>query len=95
MELTVVVTRESGSFWSEVDELPGCFASGRTLSELRDALAEAIGMYLWDLPGGSGRVRAGGGGVHDRGRAAVAPARRSTAARRAMSSGANVGCSWG
>ncbi len=51
MELTVVVTRESGSFWSEVDELPGCFASGRTLSELRDALAEAIGMYLWDLPG--------------------------------------------
>jgi predicted RNase H-like HicB family nuclease len=51
MELTVVVTRESGAFWSTVDELPGCFASGRTLSELRDALAEAIGMYLWDLPG--------------------------------------------
>jgi predicted RNase H-like HicB family nuclease len=51
MELTVVVTRESGSFWSEVEELPGCFASGRTLNELRDALAEAIGMYLWDLPG--------------------------------------------
>jgi predicted RNase H-like HicB family nuclease len=51
MELTVVVTRESGAFWSEVDELPGCFASGRTLSELREALAEGIGMYLWDLPG--------------------------------------------
>ena len=51
MELTVVVTRESGAFWSEVAELQGCFASGRTLSELRDALAEAIGMYLWDLPG--------------------------------------------
>jgi predicted RNase H-like HicB family nuclease len=51
MELTVVVTRESGAFWSEVDELPGCSASGRTLSQLRDALAEAIGMYLWDLLG--------------------------------------------
>ena len=51
MELTVIVTRESGAFWSEIDELPGCFASGRTLSELREALAEAIGMYLWDLPG--------------------------------------------
>jgi predicted RNase H-like HicB family nuclease len=51
MQLTVVVTRESGMFSSEVDELPGCFASGRTLSELRDALAEAVGMYLWDLPG--------------------------------------------
>ena len=51
MELTVVVHQERGSFWAEVTELPGCFASGRTLSELRDALAEAIGMYLWDLPG--------------------------------------------
>jgi predicted RNase H-like HicB family nuclease len=51
MELTVVVTWESGAFWSEVDELPGCFASGRTLSELSEGMAEAIWMYLWDLPG--------------------------------------------
>jgi predicted RNase H-like HicB family nuclease len=27
-------------------ELPGCFASGETLAELKDALAEAIGMVL-------------------------------------------------
>jgi predicted RNase H-like HicB family nuclease len=50
MELTVVVHQERGSFWSEVPELPGCFASGRTLAELGEALAEAVGLYLWDLP---------------------------------------------
>jgi predicted RNase H-like HicB family nuclease len=50
MELTVVVHQERGSFWSEVPELPGCFASGRTLEELGEALAEAVGLYLWDLP---------------------------------------------
>ncbi|MFZ0089848.1 MAG: type II toxin-antitoxin system HicB family antitoxin [Solirubrobacteraceae bacterium] len=51
MELTVVVHQERGSYWSEIPELPGCFASGRTVDELGDALAEAVGMYLWDLPG--------------------------------------------
>ncbi|MGI8714971.1 MAG: type II toxin-antitoxin system HicB family antitoxin [Solirubrobacteraceae bacterium] len=50
MELTVVIHEERESFWSEVAELPGCFATGRTLSELRVALAEGIGLYLWDLP---------------------------------------------
>ncbi|MGI9183947.1 MAG: type II toxin-antitoxin system HicB family antitoxin [Solirubrobacteraceae bacterium] len=50
MELTVVVHRESDGFWSEVAELPGCFASGPTLGELRDAVGEAVGLYLWDVP---------------------------------------------
>jgi predicted RNase H-like HicB family nuclease len=50
MELTVVVHQERGSFWAEVTELPGCFASGRTVAELVPALAEAVGLYLWDLP---------------------------------------------
>lgn len=50
MELTVVIHEERESFWSEVTELPGCFATGGTLSELREALAEGIGMYLWDMP---------------------------------------------
>jgi predicted RNase H-like HicB family nuclease len=27
-------------------ELPGCFASGKALAELKDAFAEAIGMVL-------------------------------------------------
>jgi len=37
-------------YWAEVSDLPGCFASGRTLTELREALGEAIGLYLWDRP---------------------------------------------
>lgn len=48
MEITVEVHREDGSYWSEVSELPGCFASGRTLSELTEALEEAVGLYLED-----------------------------------------------
>lgn len=50
MELTVVVHQEPDGFWSEVDELPGCFASGRTLAELTEALGEAVGLYLGDEP---------------------------------------------
>ena len=50
MELTVVVHREQDGFWSEIDELPGCFASGRTLGELTQALGEAVGLYVGDEP---------------------------------------------
>jgi predicted RNase H-like HicB family nuclease len=48
MELTVRVHFEDGAYWVEVVELPGCFASGETLDELKDALDEAIAMYLED-----------------------------------------------
>jgi predicted RNase H-like HicB family nuclease len=50
MHLKVVVHQDGAEYWSEIVELPGCFASGRTLSELHDALAEAVGLYLWDGP---------------------------------------------
>jgi predicted RNase H-like HicB family nuclease len=50
VELTVVVREEGERFWSEVRELPGCFASGGTLDELGEALAEAISLYLGDRP---------------------------------------------
>jgi predicted RNase H-like HicB family nuclease len=45
---TVRVHSEEGMLWAEVLELPGCFASGENESELLEALAEAIGMYLSD-----------------------------------------------
>lgn len=48
MRLTVVIHHDGPQYWSEVSELPGCFASGRTLIELGDALREAIGLYVWD-----------------------------------------------
>jgi predicted RNase H-like HicB family nuclease len=50
MRLEVIIHHEGAEYWSEVAELPGCFASGRTLSELHEALAEAIGLYVWNGP---------------------------------------------
>lgn len=39
--------------WAEVAELPGVFATGRDMAELREALAEAMGLVLLpdDVPG--------------------------------------------
>jgi len=37
---------EDGGLWAEVEELPGCFASGDNEEELQEALMEAIGLYL-------------------------------------------------
>ena len=54
LEFTANVHREEdGSYWAEVVELPGCFASGFDLDELTEALAEAIEMCLPDAPNGS------------------------------------------
>jgi predicted RNase H-like HicB family nuclease len=50
MELTISIHEGPEGFWSEVAELPGCFASGRTLTELDEALTEAVGMCLGDEP---------------------------------------------
>lgn len=47
---TVEVNHEDGSFWARVLELPGCFATGRDLDELQEALGEAISLYLSDDP---------------------------------------------
>ena len=41
----VTVHQERADFWAEVDELPGCFASGRDLAELKEAVLEAIELY--------------------------------------------------
>lgn len=42
----IEVNYEDGSYWAEVKDLPGCFASGDSPEELNAALAEAIGIYL-------------------------------------------------
>lgn len=46
LEYRVIVHEENGGFWAEVAEIPGCFASGDTMDELRDALEEAMSMCL-------------------------------------------------
>jgi predicted RNase H-like HicB family nuclease len=37
---------DDGTYWAEVKELPGCFASGHELPELEEALVEAIQLCL-------------------------------------------------
>jgi predicted RNase H-like HicB family nuclease/predicted RNA binding protein YcfA (HicA-like mRNA interferase family) len=48
MELTARIHVEEGSYWADVPELPGCFASGDTLDELFESLQEGIALYLAD-----------------------------------------------
>jgi predicted RNase H-like HicB family nuclease len=44
---TVRVHHEQGEdLWAEVPGLPGCFAAGSDLEGLRQALSEAISLYL-------------------------------------------------
>lgn len=42
------IHREEGSYWAEVVDLPGCFASGDTFDELVEALREAITLSVED-----------------------------------------------
>lgn len=44
--VTVLLHREDGELWAEVEEYPGCFATGRDLDELQVCLAEALSLYL-------------------------------------------------
>jgi predicted RNase H-like HicB family nuclease len=48
MDLTIRVHEEDDRYWAEVAEIPGCFASGASLDELREALEEAISLCLDD-----------------------------------------------
>jgi predicted RNase H-like HicB family nuclease len=43
-----VVHLAPGSYWADVPELPGCFASGDTLDELFESLQEGVALYLAD-----------------------------------------------
>jgi predicted RNase H-like HicB family nuclease len=44
---TVRVHHEPGEdLWAEVPDLPGCLAAGSDMEELRQALTEAISLYL-------------------------------------------------
>ncbi len=46
MELIARIHIEDGSYWADVPELPGCFASGATLDELFKSLQEGVALYL-------------------------------------------------
>jgi predicted RNase H-like HicB family nuclease len=57
MELTANIHLEDGSYWADVPELPGCFASGDTLDELFGSLREGVRLYLDDGEGPSADER--------------------------------------
>lgn len=46
MEVTAKIHREGGAYWANVEELPGCFASGHTLDELFESLREGVSLHL-------------------------------------------------
>ncbi|MDO8186053.1 type II toxin-antitoxin system HicB family antitoxin [Conexibacter sp. JD483] len=45
-EIPVKIHFEDGSMWATVDDMPGVFATGDTLEELRGSLSEGISLYL-------------------------------------------------
>lgn len=57
-EYRVLVHEEDGAYWAEVEDLPGCFASGHDLDELRNAVVEAITLYLSKGPADEPRAAA-------------------------------------
>ena len=50
---------EDGTFWAQVDELPGCFATGDDLDELKEAVVEAISMCLPEADRSAARQASG------------------------------------
>ena len=48
MEYTARIHHEDSTYWAEIPELPGVFASGDTLDELLEGLQEAVALYLGD-----------------------------------------------
>jgi predicted RNase H-like HicB family nuclease len=56
MELIARIHIEEGSYWANVPELPGCFASGDTLDELFESLQEGVALADEGEQGGPLRV---------------------------------------
>ena len=44
--LVVIHDEEDGGFWAEVEDLPGCFASGPTLNGLEADVKAAIQQHI-------------------------------------------------
>lgn len=45
-KLNIVVHDEDGALWATVQEMPGVFATGETMEELRESLQEGISLWL-------------------------------------------------
>ncbi|MGH2844420.1 MAG: type II toxin-antitoxin system HicB family antitoxin [Thermoleophilaceae bacterium] len=56
-ELQITVRLDEGALWATVEELPGVFATGDTLDELRESLEEGIALYVAEPGQPAPRVR--------------------------------------
>ena len=56
MEYTARIHHEDGTYWAEISDLPGVFASGDTVDELLEALKEAVALYLGDDESGTAEL---------------------------------------
>jgi predicted RNase H-like HicB family nuclease len=66
MDLTARIHLGDGSYWADVVELPGCFASGDTLDELVDSLKEGVALCLGDEAETSGPLHLASATLTDR-----------------------------
>ncbi len=66
MDLVARIHSEDGSYWADVAELPGCFASGDTLDELFESLKEGVALYLADEGGASAPLHVASATLTDR-----------------------------
>lgn len=57
VELTVRIHIEEDTYWADVPELPGCFASGENLAELFESLQEGLALCLADEPASGVRIK--------------------------------------
>ena len=48
MKLIVLLheDKESGGYWGECPELPGCYSQGETIDELMERMKEAAELYI-------------------------------------------------
>ncbi|MGH9107969.1 MAG: type II toxin-antitoxin system HicB family antitoxin [Acidimicrobiales bacterium] len=46
LRYTVRVHEEDGGLWATVTEMPGLFVSGDSIDEIREALTEAMSLYM-------------------------------------------------
>ncbi len=58
-DLKIRVVNEDGALWATVEEMPGLFATGDTMDELRESLEEGIALYLAEADGPTPTVHLG------------------------------------
>lgn len=63
--IAIVHEEEDGGYWAEVEELPGCFASGQTLDELEKDVKNAIEQHVAALKEIGEDIPAGRGGASE------------------------------